>query len=60
MAQILMFVYFLIIFLSLFLVESIKIFTEHRCRTDADCPARELPEYLKCQGGMCRLLIKKD
>ncbi|AES80458.1 putative Late nodulin [Medicago truncatula] len=56
MAQMLMFVYTLIIFLSLFLVitNSVRI----PCVTVADCPPTILPVFYECIDKFCMLHIE--
>ncbi|KEH23029.1 Nodule Cysteine-Rich (NCR) secreted peptide [Medicago truncatula] len=55
MAQILKFVYALILFLSLFfiLINGDRI----PCATDADCPPKILPIIHKCINNFCKLKL---
>ncbi|KEH17206.1 putative Late nodulin [Medicago truncatula] len=53
MAQVIMFVGALIIFLSLFLVETKK--TDIPCDSRNDCPQQILPRYVLCVNGLCRI-----
>ncbi|AES75743.1 Nodule Cysteine-Rich (NCR) secreted peptide [Medicago truncatula] len=60
MAQFLLFIYSLIIFLSLFLgeawfkrTETGEIIWVVRCVTDTDCPKMGEPQYFKCLNGVC-------
>ncbi|RHN52387.1 putative Late nodulin [Medicago truncatula] len=55
MAQILMFFSSLIIFLTLFLVETRK--TGIRCESKQDCPTMALPDYVTCVEGLCRIYL---
>ncbi|KEH15670.1 putative Late nodulin [Medicago truncatula] len=55
MAQIIPFLGALIIFLSLFLVESKQ--TNIPCKSAEDCPKPIYPRYVLCSYGFCRIFF---
>ncbi|AES76278.1 putative Late nodulin [Medicago truncatula] len=55
MAQLIIFVYALMVFLSIFLVESYK--TKTPCKSLNDCPKAIKPIFVKCLGNICQYSI---
>ncbi|CAJ2654705.1 unnamed protein product [Trifolium pratense] len=57
MAQILMFVYILIIFFSLFLVVTSR--TRIPCISESDCPESTTKKLWQCIDGFCDIIVRE-